>query len=161
MAEGKGEDEMKYVVCDIDGTLTKVGDRLKCLEQTPKDWDSFYARCGEDEPNYPIIEMMEHFESSKAFDVILLTGRRESCKGTTKTWLYMNADKLYLSYILFRKDGDHRHDVEVKPELLFNFMESQELDASDIAFILEDRTSMVKKWRELGYTCLQVADGDF
>lgn len=30
-----------------------------------------------------------------------------------------------------------------------------------VAFILEDRNSMVKKWRELGFKCLQVADGDF
>ena len=29
------------------------------------------------------------------------------------------------------------------------------------AKILEDRNSMVKKWRELGYTCLQVAEDDF
>ena len=33
-----------YVVVDIDGTISKVGDRIKCLEQSPKDWDSFYAR---------------------------------------------------------------------------------------------------------------------
>jgi hypothetical protein len=31
----------------------------------------------------------------------------------------------------------------------------------EIAFVLEDRNSMVKKWRELGLTCLQVAEGDF
>ena len=35
------------------------------------------------------------------------------------------------------------------------------LDFSDVAFILEDRDSMVKKWRDLGLTCLQVAYGDF
>jgi len=30
------------IVFDIDGTLSIVGDRLKCLKE--KDWDNFYAR---------------------------------------------------------------------------------------------------------------------
>lgn len=34
------------VVVDIDGTLTKVGDRASCLKKTPPDWDEFYARRG-------------------------------------------------------------------------------------------------------------------
>ena len=35
---------MKYVVVDIDGTLSKVGERLKYLQQDPPDWDRFYRR---------------------------------------------------------------------------------------------------------------------
>lgn len=38
------------VVVDIDGTIAKVGDRLKYLQQEKKDWDSFYEHCDEDEP---------------------------------------------------------------------------------------------------------------
>ena len=56
--------------------------------------------------------------------------------------------------LLMRKDGDFRHDTEVKPELI-------EPIKDRILCILEDRASMVAKWRELGYTCLQVAEGDF
>ena len=33
----------KIVVCDIDGTISKVGDRIKYLEQSPKDWDAGYT----------------------------------------------------------------------------------------------------------------------
>ena len=35
------------------------------------------------------------------------------------------------------------------------------LKHTKILVVLEDRNSMVKRWRELGYTCLQVNDGDF
>ena len=56
-----------------------------------------------------------------------------------------------------RKDGDYRHDTEVKPELLAK----KGINPTDVWFILEDRDSMVAKWRELGYRCLQVADGKF
>lgn len=56
-----------------------------------------------------------------------------------------------------RKDGNYRHDTEVKPELLAK----KGINPTDVWFILEDRDSMVAKWRELGYRCLQVADGKF
>lgn len=57
----------------------------------------------------------------------------------------------------FRPDGDHRHDTEVKPELLAN----AGVGPKEVLCILEDRDSMVAKWRELGYRCLQVAEGKF
>ena len=56
-----------------------------------------------------------------------------------------------------RKDVDFRHDTIVKPELL----EKEGIKLEDIAFVLEDRNSMVAKWREMGLICLQVAEGDF
>ena len=34
------------------------------------------------------------------------------------------------------------------------------IDECDL-HLLEDRNSMVKKWRELGLICLQVVDGNF
>lgn len=46
---------------------------------------------------------------------------------------------------------------EVKPELL----QKAGITPDKVYFILEDRDSMVAKWRELGYRCLQVADGKF
>jgi len=58
---------------------------------------------------------------------------------------------------LMRKNGDKRHDTKVKPELLLDVGILPE----NTLFILEYRNSMVKKWRELGYRCLQVQDGDF
>jgi len=30
-----------------------------------------------------------------------------------------------------------------------------------IAFVIEDRDAMVKKWREMGLVCVQVADGNY
>lgn len=56
--------------------------------------------------------------------------------------------------LLMRKDNDWRHDTIVKPLML-------DFPVSEVLFVLEDRNSMVKRWRELGYTCLQVNDGDF
>lgn len=142
-----------YVVVDIDGTLTKVGARVDCLKSDPPDWDSFYSRCGEDEPVMEIASLVRRL--SMTYTIILCSGRRESCRAATEAWMEKHGVRFDL--MLLRKDGDHRHDTIVKPLML----NDNGIAYSKIAFILEDRNSMVKKWRELELICLQVAEGDF
>lgn len=146
------------IIVDIDGTISKVGERLKYLQQEPKDWDSFYADCFDDEPIPEVIGLVQDLYESLN-DIIFCTGRRESCREATIKWLKNNLGYKVAtgSLLLMRKNNDHRHDTEVKPELLKN----AGIEFDSIACVLEDRNSMVKKWRELGLICLQVADGDF
>lgn len=147
----------KIIIVDIDGTISKVGDRIKYLEQDPKDWDAFYAACGEDDPKWDIIYLVTGL-ISQGFEIVFCTGRRESVRNITQVWLnhkflrHFHADEL-----LMRHDGDFRHDTIVKPELLIE----AGISTDRIFMVLEDRNSMVAKWREMGLTCLQVADGDF
>lgn len=148
----------KIVIVDIDGTISKVGDRLRFLSQKPKDWDSFYNDCFEDEPISDMINLVNILLPK--YYVVFCTGRRESVREMTVNWLKSNLDikkVVYPLQLFMRSDGDFRHDTEVKPELL----KKSSIQFSDIAFVLEDRNSMVAKWRELGLTCLQVAEGDF
>lgn len=145
--------KMKTIIFDIDGTLSLVGDRVKCLEEN--DWDSFYERCGEDMPNQPIFDLLEPVRYWVGHaGIYFLTGRRESVRTKTHDWLKRWGFPPLEGHLLMRKDGDHRHDTVVKPELIREA-------GIDPYLIFEDRNSMVKKWRELGYTCLQVAEGDF
>lgn len=144
------------VVVDIDGTIAKVGDRLKYLQQEKKDWDAFYEHCDEDEPIKDIIELIELMQIHE-YNIVFCTGRRESVRKKTEYWLFKNIWCLREYKLLMRKDGDWRHDTEVKPELL----QKAGITPDDVYFILEDRDSIVAKWRELGYRCLQVADGNF
>ena len=140
------------VVFDIDGTLSIVGDRLKYLQSSPPDWDAFYDACGTDTCNEPIWAIWRAMQRN--YTIRFVTGRRESCREDTLKWMKANLIQCRDHQLLMRKDGDKRHDTEVKPELVENFK-------GDILIIFEDRASMVKKWRELGYTCAQVAEGDF
>jgi len=144
------------VIIDIDGTISKVGDRLKYLQQKPKDWDKFYEACDEDKPIWEIIELIHSLIGN--YEIYYCTGRRESVRNKTFKWLI---DWVSVSIVdeelLMRKDGDYRHDTEAKPELL----KEAGIELDKIAFVLEDRNTMVKKWRSLGLTCLQVAEGDF
>lgn len=148
------------VIVDIDGTIAKVGDRLKYLEQVPKDWDSFYANCDEDEPIEEICKLIDDLDSMD-YELVFCTGRRELEREKTISWIKKNiypySPKWISRRLLMRATGDFRHDTIVKPELL----QAAGIALDSIAFILEDRNSMVKHWRSLGIICLQVAEGDF
>jgi hypothetical protein len=69
-------------------------------------------------------------------------------------WIPFHACK---SNLLMRKDGDLRSDTIVKPELI----REAGINFDDIAFVIEDRACMVKKYRELGLRVLQVNEGEF
>lgn len=149
----------KFIVVDIDGTIAKVGDRLKYLQQVPKNWDEFYNHCDEDSVIQPIARLVDYLAVDH--EIVYCTGRRESVREKTIQWIDNHMD-FAGSFggeinLLMRKDNDWRHDTEVKPEMLAKHGYTPE----NVWFILEDRDSMVAKWRELGFTCLQVADGKF
>jgi len=153
-------EKVKIIVVDIDGTLSDATERAnKFLGKNP-DWDSFYKACGSDEPIKPVIELVESL--SAIYKVVFCSGRRESCRKDTEEWMskyvHLFAGLKPRAY-LFRKDGDTRHDTVAKPEMLNKYL-SEHPDES-VFCIIEDRNSMVKKWRELGYLCLQPAAGDF
>lgn len=147
------------VICDIDGTISRVGERLQYLQQTPPDWDKFYDDCFDDEPIEEMCMLVRTLHKA-GYTIVFCTGRRDSVREKTEAWIkkYVSEDFVF-PRILMRPTADHRHDAEVKPELLEMYLSEQ--DRARIAFILEDRDSMVDKWRELGYRCLQVAKGDF
>lgn len=144
------------IVVDIDGTISKVGDRIKYLQQDKKDWDSFYEHCDEDDVHIDIMTLVQTLYDDGYYDIVFCTGRRESCREKTAKWLakYSNINEYTL---IMRPNYDFRHDTEVKPELLKEY----NITPDRVLFILEDRDSMVAKWRELGYRCLQVAEGNF
>ena len=152
------KNKKNIVVFDLDGTLSIVGDRLKYLESDPIDWDSFYEHCGEDAINAPIVFIFHQLYYSSThnmpYRIKIVTGRRESVRDKTIQWLHAKNIIVSSVDVHMRKTGDTRHDTTVKPELIEEFKDQ-------ILMIFEDRKSMVDKWRELGYTCLQVAPGDF
>ena len=148
----------KYVIVDIDGTISQVSEeRLKFLKQKPKDWDAFYKLCFNDKPIPEMVELVQTLIDSHKYEIVFCTGRRKTVMIPTVEWISKYFNGLRVINICMRKDKDIRHDTEVKPELLAKRGATPE----NTAFILEDRASMCKKWRELGFRCLQVDEGDF
>ena len=141
------------MICDIDGTIALMRNEIPG-RRDPFDWD----RVGEDDPNLPIIELLWHLRS-RGFRIVFVSGRMEAARFGTVVWLDEHlVDIDLLGFPLFmRADGDFRKDTEVKREIY-----EQEIEGRyHIAYVLDDRDSVVAMWRELGLTVLQVAAGNF
>ena len=151
----KGYNVKNIIVVDIDGTIADISHRVHHLNNKPIDWDAFYSECDKDRPIVNVIEIIRKL--MEIYVIIFATGRSEDERAITSAWLLKNVPFLQTFTLLMRKSGDHRSDTVVKPESLSEYG----LNPENVAFILEDRNKVVNKWRELGYTCLQVADGDF
>ena len=72
----------------MDGTLTKVGNRLKYINTEPKDWAKFLDACGEDEPNIPIIKIFKVFQLHTDTKIKVVTGRDEKYRQISLNWLH-------------------------------------------------------------------------
>ncbi len=161
-------------IVDIDGTVAEKGDR------SPFDW----SKVSGDTPIEPIVKLVKILITQKYSEekIVFFSGRKECCMGDTITWInkYIfnyegtyslsndceirffnsatNEEKYHSEYQLFmRKDDDDRNDAITKRELFDEHIRGKFF----VEFILDDRDRVVKMWRELGLSCLQVANGDF
>jgi hypothetical protein len=92
---------------------------------------------------------------SKGFSVVYLTGRVERVRGKTFAWLYRHG--FPMGELEMRPDGDTRQDCIVKAEMA----DRLGLAPSNTFLVLDDRDQVVRMWRERGFRCLQVANGNF
>lgn len=133
------------IIVDIDGTVALKGDRK------PFEWD----KVGLDKPNTSIIDLVNAYIAETSNFLIFVSGRDECCRDETEKWL---DDKLDYSYTLFmRPKDDFRKDIIIKREIY----ENEILNKYNVDFVLDDRNCVVEQWRDMGLTCLQVAEGNF
>lgn len=148
------------IIVDLDGTLADCEHRRHFIEGDPddptvrKDWKSFYESMSED----PVNQWCEHLVNlhfAADIRVILTTGRPAQYRKLTEAWLSNNAipfDELYM-----RAEGDFRADELIKEEIYKTKIEP----AYRTILVVDDRAKVVKKWRELGLTCLQCSEGNY
>jgi hypothetical protein len=141
------------MIVDIDGTVALHGDERGHYE---------YEKVSGDRPNWPIVDAvwkLAEEEGSPGYIALFVSGREDRCREDTIQWLrdrYLfcpsSDDALFM-----RKTGDHRPDYIIKREIFDEHIRHN----YDVRLVVDDRTQVVKMWRSLGLTCLQVADGDF
>jgi len=132
------------VIVDIDGTVAIHGDERGHYE---------YEKVGGDQPNWPILNLV--LALSVTHKIVFVSGREDRCIDATKEWLFKHG--IQNATILMRKIGDFRPDYIVKHELFNHHIRHK----YNVKLVLDDRNQVVQMWREMGLTCLQVADGDF
>jgi len=140
----------KAIICDLDGTLAIHNGR------GPFELD----KVDTDLPNTAVIDIIRKY-MEEDYAIIFLSGREDKCKEKTADWLVTHAYPEHLDaaddQLLMRKTGDMRSDDIVKHEIFCNEI----LPKYYTEFVLDDRDKVVKMWRAIGLTCLQVNYGNF
>lgn len=129
---------------DVDGTLALMGDR------SPYDT----TRVGEDEPNAAILDLAAMLRD-QGHALVVMSGRDEECRNATAAWLDQHLGEYDALHM--REHDSRRADHLVKADLFDKHVRER----WDVVGVLDDRTQVVRMWRSMGLTCLQVADGDF
>jgi hypothetical protein len=130
---------------DVDGTIALIASDRSYYDMT---------RILEDVPNEPICELVRMFKE-KGYWVIIVSGRDDSCRENTETW--MKYHDIPYDFLHMRKAGDSRKDMIVKQEIYHANIEP----FFNIVFAVDDRPQVIRGWRELGLTVLQLNDIDF
>ncbi|RHA38698.1 phosphatase domain-containing protein [Cellulomonas rhizosphaerae] len=129
---------------DVDGTLANMGER------SPHD----ITRVLEDTCHTVIADLVGLLGATGA-SIVVMSGRDEGCRADTETWLEHNLGDYAALHM--RPAGDGRADYIVKAELFDQHVR----DRWNVVGVLDDRDQVVRMWRAMGLTCLQVAEGNF
>ncbi len=131
----------KAIIVDIDGTLAKMNGR------GPFEW----MRVGEDSVN----DVVKNLVGAYRHTIIVFSGRDGVCEELTKQWLRDN--DIRFSYLFMREQGNNEKDAVVKRRMFEESVRGKFF----VEYVLDDRNQVVEMWRNMGLTCLQVAEGDF
>lgn len=154
---------MKLVIFDLDGTLADIEERRQLAMKSGKmNWDIFFDpnNIKLDKPIQSIIYLYNKMIKDNEVDVMIFSGRSEITRQATLRW-FKHHEIPYPQALKMRQEEDYTPDEELKKEWLHKIMDNFGLTIKDIIFVVDDRSKVVKMWRELGLTCLQVAEGDF
>lgn len=162
----------EWIIVDLDGTLCDITHRLEWVippdeyhaKFTPKDeykfvpdwkpnYDKFNSLCASDEIKWKVKGIVDMAQDAGR-SVAIFTGREEKWRGKTMDWL--SARNVKYDMLVMRPDKDYRSDDVIKREMFEN-----RFNVKDIWFVLDDRDKVVKMWRDLGLTTLQVQKGDY
>ncbi len=139
------------VIFDVDGVLADPSGRQHHLAGLRRDWDAFFAECGED-PIVPEVARLLELLAPELV-VVLLTARPERVRATTLDWLESHG--LRYDLLIMRHDGDGRPARDLKRA------ETLQLAAHgyDVRLAVEDDPSNLEMFDSEGVPCLYVHSG--
>jgi phosphoglycolate phosphatase-like HAD superfamily hydrolase len=139
---------MRTIIVDLDGTLADVRHRLHHIRaKGRKNWDRFFEAMPDDPVNDWCLQLLKAM-AKEGYEIAIVSGRPDTYENDVKAWLARY--EVPYQHLYLRGGGDRRPDTIVKREILHTHF-----DKRDILFVVDDRTSVVKMWREEGLVCLQ------
>ena len=128
---------MKYVICDIDGTITDSSKRVLELKNNIISFDEFRDECGNDNPINYVVNLIELLESK--YKIIFLTSRIEKTRTITEQWILKNVKLKNYYQIIMRENDDDSSDSDYK----INALIKNNIKLSEIEFIIDDKETVL------------------
>lgn len=136
----------KYILVDIDGTLTNF-DKRRIKAAQDKDWDEFHRLCYLDTPNVEMINIIRTL--SENYNICFITIRPESVKIKTEIFLEgAFGERIKAWTLLMRPDEMKIHDTALGKWQIFqhsSFMREQ-----DIMLIIDDSLPTIEFFAQRG-----------
>jgi hypothetical protein len=142
------------IIIDLDGTLCDVEHRAHHVQGGKKNWVQFNQLLIHDTLNHWCFELMRAMRALD-YKIILLTGRGDENRLPTEEWL--SKHKVIYDHLYMRAILDYREDADVKEDIFVQQIQNN----YQVLFVVDDRKSVVGRWRELKLVCLQCAPGNF
>jgi uncharacterized HAD superfamily protein len=146
--------KQKAIIVDLDGTLCDVEHRVHHVEGENKNWYQFNKLLVHDPLNNWCFELIEAM-GARDYKIIFVTGRGEGNREPTEEWLKRH--NIVYEHLFMRSLLDQREDGDVKEDIYRQYIENN----YDVLFVVDDRKSVVDRWREIKLVCLQCAPGNF
>jgi hypothetical protein len=139
------------VVFDMDGVLSDAANRQHYLERPRRDWDAFFAACGDDELIAEVARLLEVIDDD--LRIVLLTARPISVRPQTLGWL--DRYELRWDLLIMREYGDYQASTTFKRRSV------GELKAYgfDLRLAFEDDLRNVDMFHAEGVPCVYIHSG--
>jgi len=139
---------VRAVICDLDGTL--------CLHNGRGPFE--YLKCDTDLPNEALLQWLLEYKKKEDHRVLFVSGRENLPGVEEKTIEWLEKYKLMTNGCLFmRPVSNYESDYKVKKAIYEDCIKSRFY----IEYVFDDRDKVVTLWRDLGFNCYQVSDGNF
>ena len=139
------------VVFDMDGVLSDAAKRQHYLEAPRRDWEGFFAACGDDDLIDEVARLLDVIDDD--LRVVLLTARPISVQPQTLGWL--DRYKLRWDLLIMREFGDYQASTSFKRRSV------TELRAFgfDLRLAFEDDRRNVDMFHAEGVPCVYIHSG--
>jgi predicted kinase len=141
------------ILVDVDGTLAHMNGKRGAF-----DW----GKVGVDDCDDAVRTIVNmsfansnatnNWNPDKHITVIILSGRDGVCEPETVQWLKEN--RVMYHKLIMRAPNDMRKDTIVKEEIFWRDI----ADNYNVQFVIDDRPSVARMWRELGLKVFQVGN---
>jgi phosphoglycolate phosphatase-like HAD superfamily hydrolase len=139
------------VVFDLDGVLSDAASRQHYIERGRRDWQAFFAACGDDPLIEEVARLMELLDP--ALHIVLLTGRPVRVRPQTLAWL--DRYELRWDLLIMRDFGDYSAARQFKQDTVGQLRRY----GFDLRLAFEDDRRNLEMFRAEGVPCIYIHSG--